>query len=148
VGLPEEALGETEQTQGRVRNRVECSSPNRKRPSACLAESKQMGATGRTNQRGEATGSCSPVEEDGGGGDEEDSKPCPMASIALIGSYPDPAQVVVQEEATTPREIPYDWTPNRTASYRLHHMHRVENQEWILLLNHRGDEERTTSLQH
>ncbi len=67
--------------------------------------------TRRTNQRGKATaGSCSSVEEDGGGRDEEDSKPSPVTSSALpIGSYPH-QEVVVQEEATTPDEIPSGWT--------------------------------------
>ncbi len=70
--LPSEAK-ETEQAQDYVRNRFECPPPNRKRTSACLAESGQMVA--RTNQRGKATGSRSSVEEDGVGRDEEDSKP-------------------------------------------------------------------------
>jgi hypothetical protein len=78
-------------------------STNRKRPSTCLAESEQLGASSRTNQRDKAnTGRCSSVEEDGGGRDEADS------SRALIGSYPD--QGVVHEEATIPGEIPSGWT--------------------------------------
>ncbi len=102
MGLPNEALEETERARGPARDRFECTSLNRKRPSACLAESEQMSAS-RTNQRGKAkTGSCRSAEEDGGGRDEEDS------SSALTGSYPD--QEVVQEEATTPREIPSGWT--------------------------------------
>jgi hypothetical protein len=62
----------------------------------------------RTNQKGKATGICSSLEEDGGGCDEEDSKlPSLVTSSARIGSYPD--QEVVQEEATTRREIPLGW---------------------------------------
>jgi hypothetical protein len=77
-------------------------------------ESGQMAAT-RTNQRGAitATGtSCGSVlEEDGGNRDEEDSKPFPVKSSALpMGSYPAHQEVVVQEEATTPDEIPSGWT--------------------------------------
>jgi hypothetical protein len=76
-------------------------------------ESGQMAAT-RTNQRGagKATGtSCgSAVEEDGGNRNEQDSKPSMVTSSALaIGSYPH-QEVVVQEEATTPDEIPSGWT--------------------------------------
>jgi hypothetical protein len=65
-------------------------------------------AASRTNQRGKATGSCSSVEEDGGGRDEQDSKPSLVTSGALLGSYPD--REVVQEEATPPDEIPFGWT--------------------------------------
>ncbi len=105
MGLPNKALEETEQAaQGHVRNRFGCPSPNGKRPSTSLVESGQIGP--RTNQRGKATGSCSSVEEDGGGRDEEDSKPSPVTISARIGSYPD--QEVVQEEAT-PGEIPSSW---------------------------------------
>jgi hypothetical protein len=74
---------------------------------ATSPESGQMAAT-RANQRGKAIGSCPSVEEDGGGRDEEDSKPSLVTSSALIGSYTD--QEVVQEEATTPAEIPSGWT--------------------------------------
>jgi hypothetical protein len=100
AGLPKEAQEETEQAQGRVRNQFDCPSPNRKRaerPNACHAKSEQMDASA-TNQRGKAIGSCSVVEEDGGGRDKEDS------NSALTGSCPD--QEVVQEEATTPGESP------------------------------------------
>jgi hypothetical protein len=70
-------------------------------------ESRQVADT-RTNQRGEATGSCSSVKkEDGGGPDEEDSKASLVTSSALLGSYP--CQEVVQQEATTPDEIPSGW---------------------------------------
>jgi hypothetical protein len=69
-------------------------------------ESGQMAAT-RTNRRGEATGSRSSVEEDGGDRDAEDSKPSLVTISAQIGSYPD--QEVVQEESTTPDEIPSGW---------------------------------------
>jgi hypothetical protein len=62
----------------------------------------------RTNQRGKATGICTSVEKDGGGCDEEDSKPPSLVtSSALIAS--DPEREVVQEEATTRREIPLGW---------------------------------------
>jgi hypothetical protein len=92
VGLPNEALKERDQWQGNVKDRPECSSPNiNKRPSTCLTESGGMGA--RTNQRGKATASSSPVEEHGVGHDEEDSKP----SLVTIG-----ARIVS-------REIPYGW---------------------------------------
>jgi hypothetical protein len=58
---------------------------------------------------GKATGSRSPVGEDGVGRDDEDSKPSLVTSSAPIGSYPE--QEVVQEEATpTPGEIPSGWT--------------------------------------
>jgi hypothetical protein len=65
---------ETEPAQGHVaRNRFECPSPNRKRPITRLAKSGQMAAS--TNQRGKAVGGCGSVEEEQGGGpDEEDSK--------------------------------------------------------------------------
>jgi hypothetical protein len=49
------------------------------------------------------------MEEDGASRDEGDSKPSLVtSSAARIGSHPDPE--VVQEQATTPREIPYGWT--------------------------------------
>jgi hypothetical protein len=64
-----------------------------------------MGA--RTNQSGTARGSCSSVEDDRSGRDEEDSKPSPVTRSALTGS--DPVQEVVQEEATTHLEIPLGW---------------------------------------
>jgi hypothetical protein len=80
-----------------------------------MPETGQIAASTRTNQRGDAskaTGtSCGSVEEDGGGGDEEeDSKPSVVtsSSVLLTGSYPD--QEVVQEEVTTPDEIPSGWT--------------------------------------
>jgi hypothetical protein len=66
-----------------------------------------------TNQRGNAADSCSSLEKDGssvvegGGRDEEESKPSLVTSSELIGS--DPGQCVVQEEAT-PDQIPSDWT--------------------------------------
>ncbi len=96
--LPNEAIEETEPAQGHVRNRSECPSPNRKRTRTCLTERGQRMAARKT-QRGDATGSCSSVENDGGC-DEEDSKPSPVTttSSALIGS--DPVEEVVQEEAT------------------------------------------------
>jgi hypothetical protein len=108
VGLPNEALvEEPEQAQGHVTNQSECPSPNRKRPSTCLAEGGQLGA--RTSQRGKATASSSYVEQDGGSRDEEDSKPSLLTnSAARAGSHSD--QEVVQEQATTLREIPYGWT--------------------------------------
>jgi hypothetical protein len=72
-----------------------------------------MTATSRTKQRGNAaTDSCSSVERDGGAGrDEQDSKPSLVTSrsSALIGFYPD-QEVVQQEEAATPDEIPSGWT--------------------------------------
>jgi hypothetical protein len=72
-------------------------------------ESGQMAASTRANQqRGKATGSCSSVEEDGDGLAGEDSKPSLVTSSALVGSYPH--QEVVQQEATTPGEIPSGWT--------------------------------------
>jgi hypothetical protein len=43
-------------------------------------------AFARTNQGGKATGSCSSIEEDGDGREEEDSKPSPVTSNARIGS--------------------------------------------------------------
>jgi hypothetical protein len=46
------------------------------------------------------------MEKDGGR-DEEDSKPSPATSSALIGS--DPGQVVVQEEESIRGEIPSGW---------------------------------------
>jgi hypothetical protein len=111
VGLPNEALNETDQAQnGHIKDRsAECPSPNRKRPSTSLVERGGMGAW--TNQRGKATASSSSssVEEDGSGCDEEDSKPSLVTSGARIGSSP--GQEVVQEQATTTHvEIPYGWT--------------------------------------
>jgi hypothetical protein len=62
----------------------------------------------RKTQRGDATGSCSSVENDGGC-DEEDSKPSPVTSSALLlASYPE--QEIVQEEATRDEIIPSGWT--------------------------------------
>jgi hypothetical protein len=43
-------------------------------------------AAARTNRGGKATGSCSSIEEDGDGREEEDSKPSPVTSNARIGS--------------------------------------------------------------
>jgi hypothetical protein len=98
VGLPNEVPAEeSEPQQDHVRS--ENPSPNRKRPSTCLAETGKMAAI--TNQRGNAIGSslCSSVETDCGGLDEEDeSDPPPVNSSALIGSDPD--QEVVQDKAT------------------------------------------------
>ena len=98
----DDALDETKPAEGQVRDRFECPSPNRKRPiRACLAGNGRMGAG--TNQRGKAIGSCSSVEEDGGGRVEDDS------SRALIASYP--VQEVVQEAAAIASgEIPFGWT--------------------------------------
>jgi hypothetical protein len=89
VGLPNEALvEEPEQAQGHVKNRSECSSTNRKRPSACFAEGGQMGA--RTSQRDKSAASSSSVEEDGGRRDNEDAKPSLVtSSAARIGSHSD-----------------------------------------------------------
>jgi hypothetical protein len=93
--LPSEAQQEPKQAQGHVRDRLGCPSPNRKRRSACLAESGKMAA--RTNQRSnDATGSGSSVVEDGGSG-EDDSKPSPVTSRAPTGS--NRGQEAVQEEA-------------------------------------------------
>jgi hypothetical protein len=73
VGLPNETLEETEPKQGHgVRTRLACTSPNIKRPRACVAESGKKAA--RTNpRRGAIGGSPGSVERDGGR-DEEDSK--------------------------------------------------------------------------
>jgi hypothetical protein len=103
VGLPNEALTEREEARGHLKNRSECPSPNRKRPSTSLVESGGMGA--RTNQRGKAAGSSGCAKEDGGAGrTEEDSKPSLVtSSAAQTGSCLD--QEVVQEDATTPDEI-------------------------------------------
>jgi hypothetical protein len=125
VGLPNEALKETDQAQGHVENRSESPSPNRKRPSTGLVESGGTGA--RANKGGKATAtssSSSSVEEDGGGRDEEDSKPSLVtSSAARIGSSRDQEEVV-QEQATTIREIPYGWTRVKLepdfSSYRIH----------------------------
>ncbi len=106
MGLPNEAPEETDQAQGHVKDGYECPSPNRKRPSASLVENVGMGA--RTNQRIKATASSSPLEEDGGGRDEENSKPSLVTSGARIGSSPD--QEAVQEQVTTLGGIPYGWT--------------------------------------
>jgi hypothetical protein len=103
VGLPNEALKE----QGHVKNRSECPSPKRKRPSTSLAESVGMGS--RINQRGKiSTASSSSVEEDAGGRDEEESKPSLVTSGAPI--YSSPGQEVVQDQATTLGKIPCGWT--------------------------------------
>jgi hypothetical protein len=96
----------SEPGQGHVRNRFNHRSPNRKRPSAGLAEGGQMGA--RTKQKGKSAGSFSSVKEHGHGRIEEDSNPSLMtSSSAQIASYPD--QEVVEEEAT-PGQIPFGWT--------------------------------------
>jgi hypothetical protein len=96
-GLPREELEELEQA-----------GFNRKRKRTCLAERGQKSA--KTNQRGAAAGSCTSVEEDGSGLDEDgkDSKPSPVTSSARIGACR--LQEVVQEEATTHREISIAWT--------------------------------------
>jgi hypothetical protein len=60
---------------------------------APASQTGQMAAAS-TNQRGNATGSCSSVETDCGL-DEEDSNPSPVTGNALTGSDPD--QEVVQE---------------------------------------------------
>jgi hypothetical protein len=104
LGLPNEALKETDQAQGHVKTLSKGPYANRKRPSGCLAEGGQMGA--RKNQRRNATGSSTFVEEDGGGWDEEDSKA--YTSCVRIGSSP--GQAVVQEQATTLGEVPSGWT--------------------------------------
>jgi hypothetical protein len=84
--------------------------PNRKRPSTSLVKSGGM-ATRTRNQRGKATVSSSPVEEDGGGRNEEDSKPYLMTSrAAQIGSHHPDQEEVVPEQATTLGEIPYGWS--------------------------------------
>jgi hypothetical protein len=115
VNLPNEAMEETEPAHDHVRNRFECPSPaNRKRPRTCLAESGQMAA--RTNQKGNATGSCSSVEKDDGRGEEDPKPPLVTTSALIIGSDPDqevvligsyPKQAVVQKGEATPYEIPY-----------------------------------------
>jgi hypothetical protein len=96
ASLPNEGLiEESEQVQqGDVRNRFECPSRNRKCPWTCLADSGEMAAR---------TGSCSCVEDDAGGLDEEDSNTSLMVTgRARIGS--DPAgQEVDQEEASLPK---------------------------------------------
>jgi hypothetical protein len=111
VGLPTEAVEETEPAQGHhVRNRFECPSPaNKKRPRTCLAESGQIAA--RTNERDNATGSCCNAVKKHDGHDEEDSSPSLVTSNSstLIGSDPSDQEVIVQEEAT-PDEIPSGWT--------------------------------------
>jgi hypothetical protein len=106
VGLSNYALKETEHAQGHLKNRSECRSPNRKRPSTSLVESGGMGP--RTNQRGKDTASSTLAEKDGGGRDEEYSKPSLGTNSARIGSHSD--QEVVQEHAITPGKIPYGWT--------------------------------------
>jgi hypothetical protein len=66
----------------------------------------------RTNQRGKTTDnfSCSCVEDDVGGLDDEVSNPIMVTSGARIGS--DPGREVVQEEEATSATlcaIPPDW---------------------------------------
>jgi hypothetical protein len=100
VGLPNQTLKETGQAQWHLKDRSEC------RPSTSLiVESGGMGA--RTHQRGNATASCSPVEEDGGGSDEKDSKQSLVTGGAQTGSSP--GHEVVQAEAPTLGEIPCGW---------------------------------------
>jgi hypothetical protein len=104
VGLRNEAMEETEAAQDhvRIRNIIECQSPNIKRPRACLAESGQMESM--TNQTGKATGtSCSSLDTDGGFIDEEDTKPSLVTSSAPTGSSPD------QEVIQAPGQIPSGW---------------------------------------
>jgi hypothetical protein len=105
--LPSEAQEEPEQAQGHVKNRFECPSPNKKRPSCRLAERRQVAA--RANQRGsKASGSCNSVEDDGGGRneDEEESKSALLTSSALTGS--ELGQEVVQEEASPGSSVEED----------------------------------------
>jgi hypothetical protein len=107
VGLPKEALDETEAAQGQIRNRFQFQSSNRKRPRTSLAECGQMAAM--TNQRGNATDTCTSLETDGGPNEEEDSKPSPVTSSgssAVIAS--NPGHQVVQEEPTA-GQIPSGW---------------------------------------
>jgi hypothetical protein len=148
VGLPNEALKETDQAQGHAKNRSECPFPNRKRPSASLVES--GGSDAGTNQRGKATADSSSisVEEDGGGCDEDESKPSLVTGgAARKGSHPD--QEVVPEQATTLGEIRCGWTQvklepdcqaptprckdsvtqNEDGIRRWLHVRRVKNQE-------------------
>jgi hypothetical protein len=73
--------------------------------SARLAESGQIAAT--ANQRDNATGSLSSVEEVSGRDDEDSKPPLVATSSPRIGSSP--SQEVVLEEGT-PDQIPSDWT--------------------------------------
>jgi hypothetical protein len=96
VGLPNEAPPEeSEPPEGRVRNK--CPSPNRKRPSTCLAETGQMTASTR-KRRGKATDSCRLVEIDDCVLDEEDPCPSSVTRSAAIGS--DIFEEAVKKEAT------------------------------------------------
>jgi hypothetical protein len=110
VGLPNEAIEETEPAQGPVRNRVlECPSPaDRKRPRTCLAESGQIAA--RTNERDNATGTCKAMKEHDGH-DEKDSSPSLVTtSSTLTGSDPSSDQELLVQEEATPDAIPAGWT--------------------------------------
>ena len=95
MGLPNEAIEETEPVQGPVRYRY-------------LAESGQIAAG--TNQRDNAsTGSWSTAKKDDGH-DEEDSSSTSLVTTSMQLIRSDPSdQEVVQEEATSDA-IPVGWT--------------------------------------
>ena len=107
MDLPNEAIEETEPTQGHVRSQLECQSPaNRKRPRTCLADSGQIAA--RTNERDRATGTCNAMKNHDGHDEEDPSPSLVTSSSTLIGSDPSDQEVLVQEEAT-PDAIPSGW---------------------------------------
>jgi hypothetical protein len=66
--------------------------------------------TARTNQRDNATGSCSSVEEDAGR-DQDDPKLPLVTSSTLTGSNLD--QEAVPEEATPDAYLPPGWTQTK-----------------------------------
>jgi hypothetical protein len=111
VGLPNEAIEETEPAQGPVRNRFfECPSPaDTIRPRTCLAESGQIGS--RTNERDNAPGTCNTMKEHDGHHEDDSSPSLVTAGSTLIGSDPSSSdqELLVQEEAT-PDAIPAGWT--------------------------------------
>ena len=108
MDLPNEAIEETEPTQGHVRSQLECQSPaNRKRPRTCLADSGRM-AAGTSQDEAKATDCCGSVENDDDR-DEEDLKPSLVTSSAARISSDGSGQDVVQEEGT-PGVIPAGWT--------------------------------------
>ena len=109
VGLPNEAIEETEPAQYHIRNRFEYPSlANRERLRTCLAENAQIIAA-RTNERDNTTGDCSSVEEGDGCDGENPSPFLETTSCSSVQKGSDPHQEVVQEHATRV-ESPSGWT--------------------------------------
>jgi hypothetical protein len=73
-------------------------------------EYEQDGSLAKWVSTQRTTGSCSSVDHNVGGLDEEDSKPSPVKSSSTLTGLDHPGQEVVPEEATTtPGVIPFGW---------------------------------------